>query len=293
MSLFEKSRERFRKVMDSPVLRERKSALHEVLLLLGKEAFPTHGHAVILAGGAGSGKGFVIENLLGLEGVQIDPDYLKQLVLRSESLAAEIERSTGQSVKDFDLKDPHQTEKLHNTLQYATGVLKSWKLKFLASILAAPSERKPNIIVDTTLSSSSRFRKEVDALREVGYAKERIHLVWVINSVDMALQQNKERDRRVPDDILIETHTGAALTVKQLLDSQEYLRSKMDGKIVFVFNRRGIDSELVKGAQGGSYVKKARIITIKEPLSPIKEDVLTDALRAEIRSIVPTVPHGW
>lgn len=293
MSLFLKAREHLKLVMNSPVLRRRQSTLHEVLLLLGKEAFPTHGHAVILAGGAGSGKGFVIENILGIEGVQIDPDYLKQLSLRADALVASIEEETGKNIKDFDLRNPNETEELHGILKHATGVMKGWKAKFLAGILSAAPERKPNIILDTTLSSSSRFRKEVQALKNVGYARERIHLVWVINSVEMALKQNRERDRVVPEDILIETHTGAALTVKQLLDEQESLREKMDGKIAFVFNRRGIDSEVVKSEHGGSYIKKARIVTVKEPGEAMNEKVLTDELRAEIRAIVPAGREGW
>jgi len=288
-----RTEKRWLEILASPVLAGRKGPLEEVLLTLGKEACPTHGHAVLLAGGAGSGKGFVIDKLLGFEGVVLDPDYLKALALRSEAIALKIKEFTGRDISSLDLRKPKDVEMVHTVLGTETGVLDAWRKKFASGILFAPQDRKPNILIDTTLSAPSKFRKETSYLAELGYDPLKTHLVWVINSVDMALEQNRSRSRVVPEDILIETHIGAALTMKQIVEMGESVRSVIDGKISFVFNRRGIDSEIAHSPHGGSYVKRARIITVKNPGKPIDESVLTQALRDEIRQIVPASPQGW
>jgi hypothetical protein len=53
--------------------------ISEALITFGKSAYPKFGNIVILAGGAGSGKGFQKNNLLGIEGTNIDVDAIKEL----------------------------------------------------------------------------------------------------------------------------------------------------------------------------------------------------------------------
>lgn len=43
---------------------------------------PNFGHAVIMAGGAGSGKGFALKNIIMLQGKTFDVDELKQLYVK-------------------------------------------------------------------------------------------------------------------------------------------------------------------------------------------------------------------
>ena len=49
----------------------------EKLITFGGKAYPKYGHIVLMAGGAGSGKGFILSNLVGLEGKVFDVDELK------------------------------------------------------------------------------------------------------------------------------------------------------------------------------------------------------------------------
>ncbi|UQJ94980.1 hypothetical protein IANJMKHF_00074 [Klebsiella phage CPRSA] len=61
------------------------STLTEALITFGGRAYPKFGQVVILAGGAGSGKGFTLEKLLGIEGITLDVDALKKLVMGSDN----------------------------------------------------------------------------------------------------------------------------------------------------------------------------------------------------------------
>ena len=50
--------------------------LLEALITFGGQAYPKFGNVVIMAGGAGSGKGFVKDKLVGVEGFTFDVDAL-------------------------------------------------------------------------------------------------------------------------------------------------------------------------------------------------------------------------
>jgi len=50
--------------------------LDEVLLTFGRKR-PRFNQVIVLAGGAGSGKGFVIDNLLGVDAKVMDVDQIK------------------------------------------------------------------------------------------------------------------------------------------------------------------------------------------------------------------------
>lgn len=53
-----------------------KRFLNEALITFNKKAYPKFGQVVIMAGGAGSGKGFVKDKLVGVEGMVFDVDEL-------------------------------------------------------------------------------------------------------------------------------------------------------------------------------------------------------------------------
>lgn len=64
-------------------LQEEFNILMEKLITFGGEAYPKFGNIVLMAGGAGSGKGFVLSNLVGLEGKVFDVDELKTLASKT------------------------------------------------------------------------------------------------------------------------------------------------------------------------------------------------------------------
>ena len=125
-----------------------KIELDEKLITFAKKAYPKSGHALILAGGAGSGKGFVLDNLIGLEGKKFDVDELKRLVLKAPKIAKKVKDETGQDLSKFNLNKPDDVFKLHNIVADELNLSNKKLAAFFASVMTRPPEDKPNVIFD-------------------------------------------------------------------------------------------------------------------------------------------------
>lgn len=195
-----------------------------------------------------SGKGFVLKNLAGIEGIVLDVDRLKELVRASTKFNATIKEKYGIDASKLDLKTPEDVAKLHDVV---SGLhINDRKIEgiFKSLVQAAPN-RKPNLIFDVTLKDLNKFHNIMRNVQDMGYWKKNIHLVWVLNTLDVALQQNKERDRMVPEEILISTHKGASYTMSEIIKMGEKLRDYLDGAIYVSFNQKGIDVQVTKGEE--------------------------------------------
>lgn len=261
--------------------------LLEKLITFGNKAYPKFGQVVILAGGAGSGKGFVLSNLLGIEGNVFDVDAIKELALKSDKLAQMVKDKTGHDIKGLSLKDPKNVFLLHSVLDGEMNIIdKRAKAKF-ASILTTPEDRKPNLIFDVTLKNMRKLVEVTSDAKTLGYAPENIHIVWVINDYHVAQAQNRKRDRVVPEEILMDTHRGAAQTAKDILDMGNDITKYLDGDIWYAFNKAGEDSSLAKSDLGGKYVEDAFYIKVKESGKPINKKVVDAQVREKIKGYVP------
>lgn len=264
------------------------TSLDEALITFGGKAYPKFGQVVILAGGAGSGKGFTLEKLLGIEGITLDVDALKKLVMGSTKLAAEIKAKTGHDVKTMNLKNPDNVATLHHVIADVFNVSNKNQARVYAGIAAAPEDRKPNLIFDVTLKSMSKLASIARDVETLGYKKENIHIVWVMNDVHIAMQQNLKRDRVVPKEILMDTHEGAALTMAKILNMGDSLKQYMDGDIWISFNKVGIDSEIKKSDKGGMFVVKSNYIKVKAKGKPSKSvEQLDNEIVAKVKAYAP------
>jgi hypothetical protein len=262
--------------------------LFEKLITFGGKAYPKFNQVVIMAGGAASGKGFTQEKLMGIEGIVLDVDHVKKLAIDSTNLAARIKKETGDDIKDFDLKNPDQVARLHQLLSDEFKITKKYDQKVFAGILTAAPDRKPNIIFDVTLKDMSKMARLAVDIQKLGYSKENVHIVWVMNDVHVAIEQNKTRSRTVPIEILVATHEGAALTFKNLMAMGEGARSWADGDWYISFNKIGVDSELAKSENGGSYVVDANYIKVKKKGgTPMKATALDQEIIKKISDYIP------
>lgn len=267
--------------------------LEEKLMVFGKKAYPKFGNVLILAGGAGSGKGFVTSKLVGMEGIVLDVDRVKELVMASTKLSARIKRETGHDISQFDLKKPENVSTLHNLLASEYKTTKKMDKRVFDGVLAAPEGRKPNIIFDVTLKDMGKMAQIAKQVRDLGYEKENVHIVWVMNKVDVAIDQNNKRSRTVPLEILVSTHEGAAITFKNLMAMGEGAKNYADGDWYIAFNQVGVDSELAKSGKGGSYIKEANYIRVKQQgKAPMKATELDKAIVGKIADYIPN-PETW
>ena len=271
-------------------LAEEAQMLMEKLITFGGKAYPKFGNVVIMAGGAGSGKGFVQDRLVGLEGKSFDPDELKKLAGKSTLINKRVQDEFGVDLKDLGtkLRVPENVSKLHEIIGDALNLPNRKQAAFFGSVMTAAADRKPTIIFDTTLKDAGKLQKLSRQVTTLGYDKKNIHIVWVVNDIEIAKKQNLERPRVVPTEILINTHRGASNTMGDILKMGETLRKYMDGDLVFAFNKIGVDSEVVTSRKGGSYVKEADYVYIKragKSLPPL--DKLNKAMLAKVKSYVP------
>jgi hypothetical protein len=262
----------------------------EKLITLGGQAYPKFGQVVILAGGAGSGKGFQISNLLGVEGKKFDVDELKKLAIKSKVFAARVQAETGYNIKKFDLKKPENVSKLHDILGSVYSIDDKDQQRVFAGLLTADPDRKPNLIFDNTMKSLSKLDSISRNVVNLGYKKENIHIIWIVNDIKVAIEMNKQRPRIVPEEILIGTHEGVALTMKKVLDMGDKLSKYMDGDIWFSFNQVDVDTSLVKSNHGGAYINKADYFRIKQQGKPqLSSDKLGTGVYEKIKSYVPDI----
>lgn len=264
--------------------------INEALITFGGKAYPRFNQAIILAGGAGSGKGFVLSNLIGLEGKTLDVDALKALAIRSDKFAKKVKEETGHDLSKFDLRKPENVGKLHDVIASVYNLPDKKQGTLMKSILASTPDRKPNLIFDTTLKDLGKLESITRNLIEVGYDKKNIHIVWVVNALEVAIEQNKNRNRVVPEEILLSTHEGASLTMHKVLNMGDRLQKYMDGTIVFAFNRVKVDSELDKSDKGGQYIKTANYVRVKDVgRKQLKPKELSDEVQKKIKQYTPDI----
>jgi len=218
-----------------------------------------YGQIVFMAGGAGSGKGFAIDNFIDSAGFKVrDVDEMKKAVGKlgqlgkisvdawykkfgsklSEKDRAHVEEfvlGKGMSIADVaaDLKNPNNVMSLHLIVD-AMGLKDKWLINMLKG--KSNKETLPNLLFDITAKKVGSITSVIKPLLDAGYEANNIHLIWVLTNYHLAVSQNKSRARVVPDDILLLTHEGAAKTIWSILTGG--LPKGLNGRIDVILNNR-------------------------------------------------------
>ena len=226
--------------------------LNEKLLVYNNRK--PYGQVVFLAGGAGSGKGFASDHFIDKEMFKVrDVDEMKkqlQILNRLGKIdidgilkkygknipAAEIEnirnlQSQGFQLRNLQLKKPDHVRALHQ-LAKAIGI----KDSSLVTLLKGKDnpETLPNIMFDITAKDVSDITSVIPMLKKVGYKSKNVHLTWILTKFLTAIENNKQRERMVPEDILLKTHEGAANTVWSLVTKA--MPKGLNGRVDVILN---------------------------------------------------------
>ena len=200
--------------------------LEEKLIVYG--GGKKYGQIVFLAGGAGSGKGFASEKFMQKELFKVrDVDEWKKAFIR---LSSEMKRYS--ELKGLNLRNPDDVFKLHMAVK-KMGI-KGRSLQLL--LRDVRPDRLPNIMFDITFKDTEEIDEAMPMLLRAGYQPRDIHITWVLTNYHIAVKQNKERDRVVPDDIMIATHTGAATSMYNVIKGN--LPRGVDGQVNIVLNNK-------------------------------------------------------
>ena len=253
--------------LTEPVVEESIIESQEEELLIEKQILygqgKKYGQIVFLAGGAGSGKGFASENFMNsIDFKTRDVDEMKKLFLK----IAEVKNKFPE-IKGLQLRNPKDVFKLHMFVKE-----KGVKDRSLDLLLGGASEgRLPNIIFDVTSKEIGDITDVLPQLVEVGYKPEDIHLTWVLTKYAIAVKQNATRERVVPDDIMLKTHSGAADTMWKIIKKGKFPKG-MDGGFYVILNNRentvfytDKKGDVITNSQGNPVIKDFKYMTVKKP----------------------------
>jgi predicted kinase len=287
-------------------------SLEEKLILYNNGA--KYGQVVFLAGGAGSGKGFAINNFMQGENFKVrDVDELKIAFQKLDDLGKftmdELLKKYGDniserdmdfiqknvidkgfSLKDLNLKTPEHVYSLHVMIR-ATGA----KNKTLDLLLdGAAQNTLPNILIDSTFADMDDISSYIPKLLKAGYETRNIHVTWVLTNYEIAIKNNKKRARVVPEDILLKTHKGAAQTVFTLVKTG--FPKEVDGGVYVILNNPENTMFIVdpktgqhyKDIKGNKVVGNFMYLTLKKPGKAMTNDAsVRKELYNWIKSNVP------
>ena len=221
-----------------------------------------YGQIVFLAGGAGSGKGFAVRNFMEKEKFKVrDVDEWKSAFI-------ELANTTNKypEIKGLKLKNPKDVYKIHKFVRD-----KGIKDKTLDLLLKDANTRHlPNILFDITMKDADDIGDIIPKLEAVGYATKDIHLTWVLTNYAIAIVNNRNRPRVVPEDIMLLSHEGAATNMYDVIKGN--LPRGLNGGVRVILNNRDntiawVDPDTKKPMltkQGNIKVKDFTYLTLKK-----------------------------
>ena len=139
--------------------------------------------AIFLAGGPGSGKSFVARKTmpgLGLKNINSDTFFEKLIKDADIDL-------------DFRGMNPDEVERRDEIRAKAKGITQRQTANFVAGRLG--------IVIDGTGAKYDTIARQSQALKGLGYDT---YMVFVNTSLENALNQNRTRARKLPDDLVKE-----------------------------------------------------------------------------------------
>ena len=141
--------------------------------------------AFFLAGGPGAGKSWVSARALSGMGLKvINSDNAFASKLKKEKMTLDFAA--------HDEKEIIKRDKIRSQSKRIAGMQ-----------LGKALEGRLGIIIDSTARDVEKIQQEAQNLRSIGYD---IHMVFVNTSLDVALERNRNRPRKLPDAIIINSH---------------------------------------------------------------------------------------
>ena len=272
-------------------LYEEQKYLEEKLIMLNQGK--RHGQIVFMAGGAASGKGFAVKNFLEGDKFKIrDVDQLKVAFADLDRIQRTGKTKTGNPTKQKGFKTGKDLDKLdfskgkdvfilHATIKNL-GV-SSKQLDLLLKDMS--TNRKPNILFDVTAKSPDVLVDISTRLIELGYEKKNIHIVWVLTNYSVAVKANAERERVVPDDILLKTHEGAARTMFQIAKTGK-MPAGIDGEFHVILNNHE-NTIFFEDTLQEKTIKSFSSIRLKKAGKAMEQGALQSQLHQWIKDNVP------
>lgn len=177
-----------------------------------------YNQCVILAGGPGSGKGFIKGLKVLTTYKTLDVDDLKKQYIELQK------RGKIKDTYQYDLKNPEDVSKLH-TIVKSRGWKKKQREAFWNSKKSS-DKYKQNILFDMVSDNPDDIYEIIQYAKPLGYT---VTFIWVCCNIDTAREGNLTRDRTVYDHVIKGGHDGAYKTVMDILSNKyDYISENID-----------------------------------------------------------------
>lgn len=191
-----------------------------------------YGQVIFLVGGAASGKSTAIRKFIDSASYKtLNPDDVKALMKK----AAEKGLEGFSDLAGVDPHDPEGAAKFHDKM-LATRL----SSRYSRRLTSDPTRSElPNLLFDRTFSFAGEIEKISQSLIRYGYKPNNIHIVYVFTDVEVALDQNRKRERRLRDEVIVSTNKGAKRNFIDLL-FQRMKGAPVNGDYFMVVNNKVI-----------------------------------------------------
>ena len=151
--------------------------------------------AFFLAGGPGSGKSWVSGKTLSGAGLKvINSDEAFERMLKKERMSLDFK---GYSEKELIRRDE----------------IRAKAKRMTAAALGKAIEGRLGLIIDSTARNVPKIEFENAHMRGIGYDT---FMVFVNTTLEVAMQRNNERPRKLPDAIVIQNHKEVQANIGRL-----------------------------------------------------------------------------
>ena len=140
--------------------------------------------AFFLAGGPGSGKSYVVARTTKMFGMR---------VVNSDDVFEKLVKSTGMNM-DMRNYTKAQEKRRDELRDIAKRVTRAREKNYV--------EGRLGLIIDGTGKNYDKIEKQMRELQQLGYES---HMIFVNTSLDVALQRNEERPRKLPESLVVKS----------------------------------------------------------------------------------------
>ena len=184
--------------------------------------------AIFLAGGPGSGKSYVAQQLFGIpERVNISISGLK-MVNQDKELETLLKKYYGSvdlgNMPDELFADLTGADKTGKPVDYDTSGLRKYAKALSVERLRIYTEGRLGVIIDGTGHKFKSIMKKKGKLEDLGY---NCFMVFVNTSLEIALRRNEQRDRALPENIVRKAW-------QRVQDNKKYFRNVFGGSVFFL-----------------------------------------------------------
>ena len=140
--------------------------------------------AFFLAGGPGSGKSYVVKRTTKMFGMR---------VVNSDDVFEKLVKTAGMSMdmRNYTKSQERRRDELRDIAKRVTKVREKNYV-----------EGRLGLIIDGTGKNYDKIEKQMRELQQLGYDS---HMIFVNTSLDVALQRNEERPRKLPESLVVKS----------------------------------------------------------------------------------------